>query len=116
RTALPSSLPSDSSRLVRPPVPSRSVPEWRVRGLWAAVWVRWARGCGIFWVGPCLSTEGAWMGEVPGPLARSEGLLVESIGDELLVYDEQRRVAHSLNETVTLVWRACDGSRDLAGL
>jgi hypothetical protein len=44
------------------------------------------------------------------PLARSAGLLVEPIGDELLVFDSERKVAHSLNDVAARVWRACDGA------
>lgn len=41
---------------------------------------------------------------------------MEEIGDELLVFDVDRQVAHSLNGVATLVWRACDGSRDAGGI
>lgn len=41
---------------------------------------------------------------------------MEPIGDELLVFDQERRVAHSLNEVAARVWRACDGARDLVAL
>jgi hypothetical protein len=36
---------------------------------------------------------------------------VEAIGDELLVFDTERTIGHSLNPLATSVWRACDGSR-----
>jgi hypothetical protein len=52
------------------------------------------------------------MGEGYRPLARSAALLVEEIGDELLVFDSERNRAHSLNSTAAAVWRACDGTRD----
>jgi Coenzyme PQQ synthesis protein D (PqqD) len=45
------------------------------------------------------------------PLARSAGLIVDGIGDELLVYDTSSHRAHSLNTVATAVWRACDGTR-----
>jgi coenzyme PQQ synthesis protein D (PqqD) len=45
------------------------------------------------------------------PTARSEGLVVESLGDELLVYDSERDRAHSLNAVAAAVWELCDGDR-----
>ena len=43
------------------------------------------------------------------PLARSEDLLIEEVGDELLVCDESNNRAHSLNALAASVWAACDG-------
>lgn len=43
------------------------------------------------------------------PLARSENLVVEELGDEVLVYDLERHRAHCLSVTAALVWRRCDG-------
>jgi Coenzyme PQQ synthesis protein D (PqqD) len=43
------------------------------------------------------------------PLARSEGLVVEEVGDELLVADPLSSRAHSLNAFAARVWQACDG-------
>jgi len=45
-----------------------------------------------------------------GPLARSADLIVDSVGDELLVYDSVSHRAHSLNSVGAAVWRACDGT------
>jgi hypothetical protein len=50
------------------------------------------------------------------PVRRSEGLLSEAVGGELLVFDAQSSVAHCLNETAAIVWEACDGRNDLDGL
>jgi hypothetical protein len=50
------------------------------------------------------------------PSARREGLIVESLGDELLVYDGERNRAHSLNGVAAAVWEACDGKRSACGL
>jgi hypothetical protein len=50
------------------------------------------------------------------PLARDQGLVVDSIGDELLVYDTECGRAHSLNVVAAAVWRACDGQRDVGQL
>lgn len=43
------------------------------------------------------------------PRARKEGLLVEELSDETLVYDRERHKAHCLNETAAFVWSRCDG-------
>ncbi|MGI8729179.1 MAG: PqqD family protein [Solirubrobacteraceae bacterium] len=43
------------------------------------------------------------------PLARSEGLVVEELGDEILVYDLDVKNAHCLSPTAARVWRLCDG-------
>jgi hypothetical protein len=43
------------------------------------------------------------------PSARKEGLLVQELNDEVLVYDLHRDKAHCLNTTAALVWQLCDG-------
>ena len=42
---------------------------------------------------------------------RSVDLIVDTIGDELLVYDTSNNRAHSLNKNAAAVWKACDGTR-----
>jgi hypothetical protein len=54
------------------------------------------------------------MGQLPP--GRREGLIVESLEDELVVYDTERNRAHSLNGVAAAVWEACDGVRDSAAL
>jgi len=57
--------------------------------------------------------------EFSSPQARSEGLLRRDVMDGMVVYDEQRHRAHSLNRTAALVWRHCDGKTsvsEMAGL
>ena len=49
------------------------------------------------------------LGEQTKPLARSEGLVVQELSDEVLVYDLERDKAHCLNQTAALVWKYCDG-------
>src|SRR3954463_11534640 len=44
------------------------------------------------------------------PLARSENLVIEELGDELLIYDLNANRAHSLGASAARVWRACDGN------
>ena len=43
------------------------------------------------------------------PEARKEGLVVQELSDEVLVYDRTRNKAHCLNSTAALVWGYCDG-------
>lgn len=43
------------------------------------------------------------------PQARKEGLVVQRVQDEVLVYDEDRHKAHCLNETAAAVWTHCNG-------
>lgn len=43
------------------------------------------------------------------PRARKEGLVVQEMPDELLIYDLVRNKAHCLNQTAALVWKRCDG-------
>ena len=43
------------------------------------------------------------------PQARKEGLVVQRVEDEVLVYDRDRHKAHCLNETAAAVWTHCDG-------
>jgi hypothetical protein len=44
------------------------------------------------------------------PKARREGLIVQALPDETLVYDLDRDLAHCLNQTAALVWNRCDGN------
>ncbi len=48
------------------------------------------------------------------PMARKEGLVVQEMPDELLVYDLETNKAHCLNETATSVWKACNGKNSIA--
>jgi len=43
------------------------------------------------------------------PLARTDGLVINELTDEVLVYDLQRDKAHCLNQTAASVWKQCDG-------
>ena len=47
------------------------------------------------------------------PQARAEGLVVQELADELLVYDLETHESHCLNRTAALVWRRCDGQTDV---
>jgi hypothetical protein len=48
------------------------------------------------------------------PKARQDKLLVQAVGDELVVYDQERHHAHCLNPSAALVWRYCDGQTSIA--
>jgi hypothetical protein len=50
------------------------------------------------------------------PQARTEGLVVQDLGAESLVFDRDRDIAHCLSPEAAAVWRACDGERDVAGI
>lgn len=43
------------------------------------------------------------------PVARDKALVVEELGDELLVYDLDVKNAHCLTPLAAKVWRLCDG-------
>lgn len=50
------------------------------------------------------------------PQARKDGLVIQELPDELLVYDERRNKAHCLNRTAALIWKQCNGHRDVAAI
>ena len=50
------------------------------------------------------------------PRAREDGLLEETIGDELLLYDLESHTAHCLTPIAACVWRHCDGEHDVTQL
>ena len=47
-------------------------------------------------------------------LAREEGLVIQELTDEVLVYDLKRQKAHYLNKTAALIWNHCDGQKTVA--
>jgi hypothetical protein len=50
------------------------------------------------------------------PRARKDGLLEETVGEELLLYDRDSHIAHCLSPVAACVWRHCDGERDVSEL
>lgn len=48
------------------------------------------------------------------PIARKDGLVLQEMPDELLVYDLETNKAHCLNETSAFVWHACDGNNSVS--
>jgi hypothetical protein len=49
-----------------------------------------------------------------GPRSIGDNMVVQEMNGEVLVYDLDRNKAFCLNQTSSLVWQACDGSRDVA--
>ena len=47
------------------------------------------------------------------PLARKEGLIVEELPDEVLVYDLTRNKAFCLNRLAGAVWKQSDGQKSV---
>lgn len=50
------------------------------------------------------------------PLSRFEGIVVQELADETLIYDLETNRALCLNETSTLVWKSCDGTKSVADI
>jgi hypothetical protein len=50
------------------------------------------------------------------PRARRDGLLEETLGEELLLYDRDSHTAHCLSPIAACVWRHCNGERDMSEL
>ncbi len=50
------------------------------------------------------------------PRARKTDLLTTHLEEEVVVYDPERKQAHSLNRTALAVWNQCDGQTSLAEL
>ena len=53
------------------------------------------------------------------PIARTEKLLIQRVGNELIVYDEANKSSHSLNSMAARVYELCDGQhtiKDIAQL
>lgn len=50
------------------------------------------------------------------PVARHEGLVVQEMPDEVLVYDLNTNKAHCLNKSAAAVWKNCDGSNSITDI
>ena len=48
------------------------------------------------------------------PMARKEGLVVQSVDEEILVYDLETNKAFCLNSTSKAIWNACDGEHTIS--
>ena len=47
------------------------------------------------------------------PTARKEGLVIQELSDEILVYDLNSNKAHCLNLTAAFIWKACNGKNSI---
>jgi hypothetical protein len=54
--------------------------------------------------------------ELERPKARSQGLTIQQLDSELMVFDETAARAHCLNATAALVWQYCDGNTSVAAM
>src|SRR5688500_12945585 len=50
------------------------------------------------------------------PRARRDDLLVRTVGEQTVVFDQRRGRLHLLNRAAAVVWRHCDGQRPVAEL
>ncbi len=56
------------------------------------------------------------MNNLQKPMARQNGLVVQEMPGEVLVYDLDSNKAHCLNESAATVWRSCDGTNSVADI
>ena len=50
------------------------------------------------------------------PIARQQGLVVQEMPDEVLVYDMESNKAHCLNQSAAAIWKSCNGSNSIADI
>lgn len=50
------------------------------------------------------------------PVARKQGIVVQEMPEEVLIYDLDTNKAHCLNKTAAFVWKSCDGSNSIADI
>ncbi len=50
------------------------------------------------------------------PIARQNGLVVQEMLDEVLVYDLDTNRAHCLNLSAGFIWKACDGKNSIGDI
>ena len=50
------------------------------------------------------------------PVARRNGLVVQEVPDEVLVYDLDTNKAHCLNKAAAAVWKSCDGTNSVSDI
>ena len=49
-------------------------------------------------------------------MARQEGLVIQELPDEILVFDLETNKAHCLNQTAAFVWKSCDGEKSVTDI
>ena len=47
---------------------------------------------------------------------RKQGLIVQDMGRESLLYSAEGKVIHVLNPTAKLIWELCDGAHTIEGM
>ncbi|MCU1288417.1 MAG: hypothetical protein JWN60_646 [Acidobacteria bacterium] len=57
---------------------------------------------------------GEIMNNPQAPTARKNGLVIQEMPDEVLVYDLKTDKAHCLNQTAAFVWKNCDGKTSVS--
>ena len=50
------------------------------------------------------------------PMSRQDDIVVQETNGEILIYDLRANKAFCLNETSALIWKACDGTRNVSDL
>lgn len=50
------------------------------------------------------------------PVARQDGLVIQEMPEEILVFDLKTNKAHCLNQTAALVWKSCDGKNSIPNI
>lgn len=50
------------------------------------------------------------------PRSRQHGLLFDQVGDETIIFDEERQEVHSLNRMASIIWRHIDGTHTIPQL
>jgi hypothetical protein len=50
------------------------------------------------------------------PVARKQGLVVQEMPEEVLIYDLDTNKAHCLNKTAAFIWKSCDGIKSVADI
>lgn len=50
------------------------------------------------------------------PEARKQGLVVQEMPEEVLIYDLDTNKAHCLNNTAAFVWKSCDGKNTVTDI
>ncbi len=50
------------------------------------------------------------------PEARKQGLVVQEMPEEVLIYDLDTNKAHCLNNTAAFVWKSCNGKNSVADI
>lgn len=56
------------------------------------------------------------MNSSQNPTARKNGLVIQEMPEEVLVYDLNTNKAHCLNETAAFVWKECDGKNSVSDI